>query len=73
MHTAQRELQWRRELRAQPEVRAVLLRQDGRGELRPYYFPREEYEADLRELREKEMKFLRYVQEDRVPPASLRI
>ena len=52
---------------------AVLLRQDGRGELRPYYFPREAYEADLRELREKEMKFLRYVQEDRVPPASLRI
>ena len=52
---------------------AVLLRQDGRGELRPYFFPKEEYEADLRELREKEMKFLRYVQEDRVPPASLRI
>jgi putative phage-type endonuclease len=52
---------------------AILLRHDGRGEIRPYYFPREDYEDDIAELVKKENEFLQYVRFGRVPPVQLNL
>lgn len=51
----------------------VLLRQQTQCTIREYYFPREEYGDDIRELVRKEIRFLGYVNSGRVPPAPLRL
>ena len=52
---------------------ALLLKQNGDGELRQYYFPREYYEADIDSLMVGEKAFMDCVRSGRVPPVSLRI
>lgn len=50
---------------------ALLMHGDGSCTLRGYYFPREEYEADLDLLERKEEAFIGYIRSGRVPPAPL--
>lgn len=44
---------------------------DGSCTLREYYFPREDYAADLEWLEAVEEKFMGYLRSGRIPPASL--
>lgn len=50
---------------------ALLLKRDGDGELRQYYFPRELYEPDIDALIDEEEQFIGYVRSGRVPPTPL--
>ena len=50
---------------------ALLLHDDGSATLKPYYFPREDYEEDLAWLAKEEEKFMGYLTTGRVPPAPL--
>ncbi len=50
---------------------ALLLHDDGSATLRPYYFPREDYEGDLAWLAKEEKKFMGYLTTGRIPPAPL--
>ena len=50
---------------------ALLLHDDGSATLKPYYFPREDYEEDLAWLAKEEEKFMGYLTTGRIPPASL--
>ena len=50
---------------------ALLMHGDGSCTLRGYYFPREEYEADLDLLEREEEAFIGYILSGRVPPAPL--
>ena len=52
---------------------ALLRNGDGSCTLREYYFPREEYRDDLKELLRMETIFMDMVQSGRVPPAKLSI
>ena len=52
---------------------ALLLKRDGDGELRQYYFPRYAYGEDLASLIGGEEKFMRCVESGRVPPAPLTV
>lgn len=50
---------------------ALLLHGDGSCTLREYYFPREDYAADLDLLAREEDAFMGYLRSGRVPPAPL--
>lgn len=50
---------------------ALLLKHDGNGEIRQYYFPREAYEDDLTALAEGETGFMGYVTSGKIPPAPI--
>lgn len=50
---------------------ALLLHGDGSCTLREYYFPREDYAADLDLLAREEEAFMGYLRSGRVPPAPL--
>ena len=50
---------------------ALLLKRDGNGEVRQYYFPRAAYADDMAELLRGEERFMSYVRSDRIPPAPM--